>query len=189
MLTQTYKTVLRTLVSVMEEATPEPTDWALIGSGSLQLQGLNTQYDTIEFMTTDKIVTTIGKMLGEEPDHISSAVVSGTRLQLTREDISIFVMGDPVFEGAGERFSPVQIPSLWNALNHGSLDGHRIPCTPPEWELVLAVILQANERVEEIQQYLSEFGYDSRLLVRILREGHATTPTENMVWSLLEERI
>lgn len=189
MLTQTYKTVLRTLVSVMEEATPEPTDWALIGSGSLQLQGLNTQYDTIEFMTTDKIVTTIGKMLGEEPDHISSAVVSGTRLQLTREEIPIFVMGDPVFEGAGERFSPVQIPSLWNGLNHGSLDGHHIPCTPPEWELVLAVIIQANDRVEEIQQYLSEFGYDSRLLVRILREGHATTQTENMVWSLLEERI
>jgi hypothetical protein len=51
------------------------------------------------------------------------------------------------------------------------------------------VILQANDRVEEIQQYLSEFGYDSRLLVRILREGHATTQTENMVWSLLEERI
>ena len=41
MLTQTHKMVLRTLASVIEEATQEPTDWALIGSSSLQLQGIN----------------------------------------------------------------------------------------------------------------------------------------------------
>ena len=83
----------------------------------------------------------------------------------------------------------MKIPSIWTGLNNGSLDGHQIPCSPPEWELILAIALNATNRINEIQQYLSEFGYDSRLVVRLLREGHASVATENIIWALLEEQV
>ena len=189
MFTQTHKMVLRTLASVIEEATQEPTDWALIGSSSLQLQGINIESNTIEFMTTKNIASIISDILGAEIKESQNSPIKGSRLHLEREGISIYIFGDPQFEGEDENFQPVKIPSIWTGLNNGSLDGHQIPCSPPEWELILAIALNATNRINEIQQYLSEFGYDSRLVVRLLREGHASVATENIIWSLLEEQV
>ena len=99
MLTQTHKMVLRTLASVIEEATQEPTDWALIGSSSLQLQGINIESNTIEFMTTKNIASIIGDMLGAEIKESRNSLIKGPRLHLEREGISIYIFGDAQFEG------------------------------------------------------------------------------------------
>jgi hypothetical protein len=62
----------------------------------------------------------------------------------------------------------------------------QVLCTPVEWELLLAVVLGATARIDELRQYLQQHGFDSRLVVRLLREGRVDRETEEAVWSVLE---
>jgi hypothetical protein len=59
-------------------------------------------------------------------------------------------------------------------------------CTPPEWELLLAVVLGTAERVDQLSRNLRECGFDRLLVVRLLREGRVDRETEDAVWSVLE---
>lgn len=59
-------------------------------------------------------------------------------------------------------------------------------CTPLEWELVLAVVLAASQRIDAVGQRMLDSGYDSRLVVRLLREGRVARHTEEAVWAVLE---
>ena len=62
----------------------------------------------------------------------------------------------------------------------------QVLCTPPEWELLLAVVLGIRERVDRLRTHLRSRGFDSRLIVRLLREGRVDRETEEAVWAVLE---
>ena len=98
----------------------------------------------------------------------------------------MFVFGDPVFHGPYESLAPREIPSLWDARIKVDCRGTGVLCTPLEWELVLGVVLGASQRVDAVAQRMISAGYDSRLVVRLLREGRVARHTEEAVWAILE---
>jgi hypothetical protein len=51
---------------------------------------------------------------------------------------------------------------------------------------VLAVALGATQRQHALRERMRALGYDSRLIVRLLREGRVTHDTEEALWSVLE---
>ena len=67
------------------------------------------------------------------------------------------------------------------------VEGVMIPVLPLEWELVLAVVLDQRSRIEELQAYFALYGFDNRLLTRLLREGRVEHATEEAVWAVVEE--
>ena len=177
--------VLGPLVRVIEEAA-DTSPWALIGSTALRLQGLPTDSPNLEFMASSDVVEALASMLGIEPDWDRGQHLAATRLQFMRHGVPVFVFAEPVFHGRYDSLRPIEIPSLWDARVRSQSDGGRVPCTPPEWELLLGVILEAHDRVELIRHHLRSHGFDSRLIVRLLREGRVDRETEEAVWSVLE---
>jgi hypothetical protein len=177
--------VLGPLVRVIDEASGDEP-WALIGSTSLRLQGIPSHSPNLEFITSAAVVEALASMLGLETDRNRSQNIAATRLQFLRHGVPVFVFAEPIFHGRYDSLKPLEIPSLWDARVRSDYDGVRVPCTPLEWELLLSVILQARQRAELLRQHLRTRGFDSRLIVRLLREGHVDRETEEAVWSVLE---
>ena len=63
-----------------------------------------------------------------------------------------------------------------------------VPVLPCEWELMLAVVLEQRTRVELLQGHFAQYGFDNRLLVRLLREGRVEKDTEEALWAVVEGR-
>jgi hypothetical protein len=179
--------VLGPLVRVIEEAASD-APWALIGSASLRLQGVAAHSPNLEFMTSEQVLTTLGEMLNVPADWGQGAHLAANRLHFMRHGVPVFVFGDPVFHGPYDSLAPREIPSLWDARVRIEVNGVGVLCTPLEWELVLAVVLAASPRVDGLRDRMLAEGYDSRLIVRLLREGRVAAHTEEAVWAVLERR-
>ncbi|MPZ99513.1 MAG: hypothetical protein GEU80_09305 [Dehalococcoidia bacterium] len=179
------ESVLGPLVRVIEEAADDAL-WALIGSASVRLQGVDAPSPNLEFMTTERVLETLGEMLDLPAAWGRGAHLASRRLHFMRHGCPVFVFGEPVFHGPYESLSPREIPSLWDARVRVERAGVGVLCTPLEWELVLAVVLGSEARVTLLGQRMRDQGYDSRLIVRLLREGHVAPETEDSVWAILE---
>ena len=177
--------ILGPLVHVIEEATID-APWALIGGTSVRLQGAEAHSPNLEFMTSEPALIALGDMLGVPSDWGQGTHLVANRLHFMRHEIPVFVFGDPIFHGPYESLTPRDIPSLWDARVRVEVQGVGVHCTPLEWELILAVVLNARSRVDAICTRLLEQGYDSRLVVRLLREGRVARETEDAVWSVLD---
>ena len=175
------------LVRVIEEAASD-APWALIGASALRLQGVPARSPNLEFMTSEQVLATLSEMLNIPADWGQGAHLAGNRLHFMRHGVPVFVFGDPVFHGPYDSLAPREIPSLWDARARVEVNGVGVLCTPLEWELVLAVVLGAVSRVEGVRDQMLADGYDSRLIVRLLREGRVASHTEEAVWAVLERR-
>ncbi len=177
--------VLGPLVRVIEEAAGDQP-WALVGASALQLQGIDTPAPNLEFATTDAALRQLADMLDVPVTWQRGAHVAAARLQFMRSRVPVFVHGSPTFHGAYVSLSPVDIPSLWDARAQVDVNGAIVLATPVEWELLLAVVLGNPERATAIGDHLRAQGHDGRLLIRLMREGHVGTETEEAVWKHLE---
>ena len=177
--------VLGTLVRVIEEAAGDQP-WALVGASALQLQGIDTPAPNLEFATTDAALRQLADMLDVPVTWQRGAHVAAARLQFMRSRVPVFVHGSPTFHGAYVSLSPIDIPSLWDARAQVDVNGAIVLATPVEWELLLAVVLGNPERATAIGDHLRTQGHDGRLLIRLMREGHVGTETEEAVWKHLE---
>ena len=177
--------VLGPLVRVIEEAAGEQP-WALVGASALQLQGIDTSAPNLEFVTTDAALTQLAEMLDVPVTWQRGAYVAAARLQFMRSRVPVFVHGSPTFHGAYVSLTPIDIPALWDARAQVELNGTVVLATPLEWELLLAVVLGNDERASAIGDHLRTHSHDGRLLIRLMREGHVGSETEEAVWKLLE---
>jgi len=177
--------VLGPLVRVIEEAASD-SPWALIGATAIRLQGVEAHSPNLEFITTEPAIVALGEMLGVPSDWGQGRHLAANRLHFMRHDVPVFVFGDPVFHGPYESLSPRDIPSLWDARVRVDVNGTGVLCTPLEWELILAVCLGAEERIQSLRTHMLANEYDTRLVVRLLREGRVEESTEEAVWSVLE---
>lgn len=177
--------ILGPLVRVIQEAASDQP-WALIGAASARLQGVAVPGANLEFITTESALIALGEMLGVSTDWGQGTHLAANRLHFMRHGIPVFVFGDPVFHGPYESLAPREVPSLWDARIKVDCRGTGVLCTPLEWELVLGVVLGATQRVDAVAQRMLDTGYDSRLVVRLLREGRVARHTEEAVWAVLE---
>ncbi|MBM3140623.1 MAG: hypothetical protein FJZ92_10605 [Chloroflexi bacterium] len=173
------------LVRVIEEAAGDEP-WALIGAAAIRLQGGDTVSPNLEFMTTEGVLGTLAEMLGVTSAWGRGAHLVSERLHFLRHGVPVFVFGDPIFHGPYESLAPREVPSLWDARVRVDVGGVGVLCTPLEWELVLAVVLSAGSRIDALARQLRAQGYDSRLIVRLLRESHVAHDTEEALWAILE---
>lgn len=179
--------VLGPLVRVIEEAASD-APWALIGSAAVRLQGVPAHSPNLEFMTSEQAMLALGAMLDIPSDWGQGAHLVANRLHFMRHGIPVFVFGDPVFHGPYDSLAPREIPSLWDARARVEVNGAGVLCTPLEWELVVAVVLGATPRIDALSARMLEGGYDSRLIVRLLREGRVEAHTEEALWAVLERQ-
>jgi len=179
--------ILGSLVRVIEEAASD-APWALIGATSIRLQGVEAYSPNLEFMTHESVLLDLGEMLGIPSDWGQGTHLAANRLHFMRHGVPVFVFGDPIFHGPYESLSPRDIPSLWDSRVKVEAGGASVYCTPLEWELILAVCLSAHARVETLAEAMRTNEYDSRLMVRLLREGRVQPATEEAVWAVLEPR-
>ena len=177
--------VLGSLVRVIEEAAGDQP-WALVGASAIQLQGIDTQAPNLEFVTTDSALNQLAEMLDVPVTWQRGAYVAAARLQFMRSRVPVFVHGSPTFHGAYVSLSPADIPALWDARTQVDLNGTVVLATPLEWELLLAVVLGNAERATTIGDHLRTQGHDGRLMIRLMREGHVGSETEEAVWKHLE---
>lgn len=177
--------VLGPLIRVLEEAADD-APWALIGGSALRLQRTPVESPNLEFMASATTVEALSGMLQLVARWERGQHLAATRLHFLRHGIPVFVFADPVFHGRYDSLKPMEIPSLWDARVPTRCGSVLVLCTPPEWELLLAVVLGAAERVDQLSRHLREHGFDSRLVVRLLREGRVDHETEDAVWSVLE---
>ena len=177
--------VLGPLVRVIEEAADD-APWALIGGSALRLQRTPIESPNLEFMAAAETVEALAGMLQIEARWDRGERLAATRLHFLRHGVPVFVFADPVFHGRYDSLKPMEIPSLWDARVPATCGSVQVLCTPPEWELLLAVVLGITERVDRLCNHLRVRGFDSRLIVRLLREGRVDRETEEAVWSVLE---
>jgi hypothetical protein len=177
--------VLGPLVRVIEEAALD-APWALIGAAAVRLQGVDAHSPNLEFITSEQVLLSLGDMLGLASDWGQGTHLAANRLHFMRHEIPVFVFGDPVFHGRYDSLAPREIPSLWDARVRIDMHGASVLCTPLEWELILAVVLGGTGRIAAIRARMIDTGYDSRLVVRLLREGRVAPETEEAVWAVLE---
>jgi len=177
--------VLTPLVRVIEEAA-EHGRWALIGAAACRLQGADASSPNLEFMTTEPAVNALAEMLDIDPDWRSSERLAARRLHFMRGAVPVFVFGNPVFHGNYESLAPMEVPSLWDARVRLRAASTTVLATPVEWELLLAVVLGMTARVASLGAHLREHGADTRLLIRLMREGRVQPATEEAVWAVLE---
>lgn len=177
--------VLGPLVRVVEEAASDDR-WALVGAASCRLQGAHTPSPNLEFITSSPALQTLGEMLDMPSTWGRGAYLAAQRLHFMRGRVPVFVFANPVFHGRYESLSPMEVPSLWDARAHIEVDGATVLATPLEWELLLAVVLDTQPRVEALRTCMRANGFDGRLLTRLLREGHVQSATEDAVWAVLE---
>ena len=180
-------TLIPPLVRVLEEAAPD-APWALIGAAALRMQDVAAPSPNLEFITSEAAADDLGAMLGIEAQWGQGQRLPGKRLHFMRHGVPVFVFADPVFHGVYDQLAPRDIPALWDALVPVEVGECEVRCTPLEWEFVLAVVLGLQTRVEQLRDALTERGYDSRLVVRLLREGRCGSSTEEAVWEILEQK-
>ena len=177
--------MLGPLVRIIEEAA-DSQPWALVGAAATQLQGVTVSAANIEFITNDQAIRTLAGMLGVDATWERGAHVAASRLQFQRGAVPVFVHANPTFHGAYDTLTPLEIPSLWDARAHIAFEGATVLATPLEWELLLAVVLGNTARSEAIRDHITASGEcDSRLLTRLMREGHVEHDTEEAVWTLI----
>jgi hypothetical protein len=178
--------VLGPLVRVVEEAVAGQR-WALVGAAACRLQGTEADSPNLEFITTGVGLATLAEMLDMPSEWGRGTHLAAQRLHFMRGQVPVFVFGDPVFHGRYESLAPLDIPSLWDARQRLELaSGGHVLTTPLEWELLLAVVLDAPARIEVLRARMRDAGFDGRLLTRLLREGHVAAATEEAVWKHLE---
>jgi hypothetical protein len=177
--------VLGPLVRVIEEAADDDP-WSLTGAASIRLQGVDAASPNLEFITSEAVLETLAEMLDVRASWGRGAHLASQRLHFLRYGVPVFVFGDPVFHGPYESLAPREVPSLWDARVRIPVGGVGVICTPLEWELVLAVVLGAGSRIDGLRDAMRTRGYDSRLLVRLLRESRVAHDTEEAVWAVLE---
>lgn len=178
--------VLGPLVRVVEEAAGDQR-WALVGAAACRMQGVDAPSPNLEFITTAGALMTLAEMLDMPSEWGRGAHLAAQRLHFMRGQVPVFVFGDPEFHGRYEALSPLDIPSLWDARERIELSGGgHVLTTPLEWELLLAVVLDAPARIEVLRTRMRDRGFDGRLLTRLLREGHVAAATEEAVWKHLE---
>ncbi len=177
--------VLGPLVRVIEEAAADEP-WALIGAAACQLQGVRASSPNLELMTSEPALRTLGEMLGIETSWQRGPRLAAERLHFMRDSVPVFIFANPTFHGSYDALSPAEIPSLWDACERVELDGAKVIATPLEWELLLAVVLGAEERAAALIDVMSERPADGRLITRLLREGHVEPATEELVWAAIE---
>ena len=177
--------VLGPLVRVMEEAASDEP-WALIGAGSCWLQGVDAASPNLELMTTEPVMRTLAEMLDVDALWQRSSQLAAERLHFMRDGIAIFIFANPTFHGNYDALTPLEIPSLWDARTRIEVGSATVLATPLEWELLLAVVLGTDERVEALETTLRDRSADGRLMTRLLREGRVESATEEAVWSHVE---
>jgi hypothetical protein len=177
--------VLGPPVRVIEEAADD-APWALVGGSALRLQRAPGESPNLEFMAPGGTVEALAEMLQINAHWDRGDRLAATRLHFLRHGVPVFVFADPVFHGRYDSLRPMEIPSLWDARVPARCGSVQVLCTPPEWELLLAVVLGMNDRIEQLRRHLRRRGFDSRLIVRLLREGRVDRETEESVWSVLE---
>ncbi|MDP6606149.1 MAG: hypothetical protein QF664_07845 [Dehalococcoidia bacterium] len=177
--------MLGPLVRVFEEATDDEP-WALIGACACSLQGVDAPSPNLEFMTTEPALRTLAEMLDIDAAWQRGSRLAAERLHFVRERVPVFVFANPTFHGPYDAISPTEIPSLWDARVRVELDGVTVLSTPLEWELLLAVVLGATERLAALRSGLTDHPPDGRLLTRLLREGRVEAATEEAVWAAVE---
>jgi hypothetical protein len=137
-------------------------------------------------MTSSPALQTLGEMLDMPSTWGRGAHLAAQRLHFMRGRVPVFVFANPVFHGRYESLSPMEIPSLWDARAHIEVEGATVLATPLEWELLLAVVLDTQPRIDALRACMRANGFDGRLLTRLLREGHVQSATEEAVWAVLE---
>lgn len=177
--------VLGPFVRVIEEAADD-APWALIGGSGLRLQRAAVDSPNLEFIASADTVEALSGMLQLEAHWDRGNRLAATRLHFLRHGVPVFVFANPVFHGRYDSLKPMEIPSLWDARVPVACGSVQVLCTPPEWEFLLAVVLGIGDRVEQLRRHLRTNGFDSRLVVRLLREGRVDRETEDAVWSVLE---
>ena len=179
--------VIGPLVRVIEEAADEQP-WALVGAAATRLHGVAATSTNLEFITSEAAVHALAEMLDMPATWERGAHVAASRLQFMRGRVPVFVHANPTFHGAYDSLSPLEIPSLWDARAHIEVEGATVLTTPLEWELLLAVVLDNQQRTEAIRDHVAEHdSCDGRLLTRLMREGHVESETEEAVWALIEQ--
>ena len=176
---------LGSVARLIEEAA-DRSPWALVGSAALRLQGVATDAQNLDFITSSDVATTLSQVLGIEPGWNQGPHLASGSLRFLRHGVPVFVLADPVFHGPYETLKPMEIPSFWDARIHRHSPADGVPCSTTEWELVLAVVTGARDRSDLLGRHLRTEGFDSRLVVRLLREGRVERETEEAVWSILE---
>ena len=171
---------------VVEEAADD-APWALIGAASLALRAVDTASPNLEFIVTEATLQSLSSMLDVSARWGRGAYVAAERLHFMRYGVPVFVFGSPVFHGRYESLSPFDIPSLWDARETVEVGGVAVRLMPLEWDLVLAVVLDARSRIEALGAHLATRGFDNRLLTRLLREGRVERATEEAVWAVVEQ--
>ncbi len=180
-----HDAVLGPLVRIIEEAA-DAEPWALVGAAAVQLQGVAVSAANLEFITSDPAIRTLAGMLGVDATWERGAYLAASRLQFQRGQAPVFVHANPTFHGAYDTLTPLEIPSLWDARAQIGFAGATVLATPLEWELLLAVVLGNTGRGESIRDHIAASGEcDSRLLTRLMREGHVEHETEEAVWTLI----
>ena len=169
---------------IEEAAADEP--WALIGAAACQLQGVQAASPNLEVMTSEAALHTLGEMLGIDAAWQRGERLAAERLHFMRDGVPVFIFANPTFHGSYDALSPAEIPSLWDARVRIELDGVNVIVTPLEWELLLAVVLSAEERTSALVEAMNERPADGRLMTRLLREGHVEPATEELVWAAIE---
>jgi len=177
--------VLGPLVRVVEEAAGGDP-WALVGAAACRLQGVPASSPNLEFVTSEPALRTLADMLDMPSTWGRGAYLAAQRLHFMRGRVPVFVFANPVFHGRYESLSPMDIPSLWDARAQIEVEGATVLVTPLEWELLLAVVLDAAPRLAALRAHMRDRGFDGRLLTRLLREGHVESATEEAVWAVLE---
>lgn len=178
--------VLGPLVRVVEEAAGDQR-WALVGAAACRMQGVDAPSPNLEFITTAGALMTLAEMLDMPSEWGRGTHLAAQRLHFMRGQVPVFVFGDPEFHGRYDSLTPLEIPSLWDARQRIELaGGAHVLATPLEWELLLAVVLDAPARIEALRARMRDRGFDGRLLTRLLREGHVAAATEEAVWKHLE---
>ena len=162
--------------------------WALVGAAAVRLQGIEEPSPrlVLEFVTTEQALRDLAAMLQAEVGWGRGEYVAAPRVRYERGAAAVFVHGNPTFHGAYVSLTPIEVPSLWDARAEVAVRGARVFATPLEWELLLAVVLGNGARAAAVGAHLRERGHDGRLLIRLMREGHVGTETEEAVWGLLE---
>ena len=179
--------MLGPLVRVIEEAAGS-SPWALIGAAALALRDVDTRSPNLEFMVGAEALQSLARMLGVSSKWGRGAYVAAERLHFMRHGVPVFVFSRPTFHGRYESLSPFDIPALWDARETVEVGGIGVPVLPCEWELILAVVLEQRTRIELLQGHFAQYGFDNRLLVRLLREGRVEKDTEEAVWAVVEGR-
>ena len=163
--------------------------WAVNGKISLQLQDVPCDADNTEITTRRDILKLLKDPSNQFIKSIKENISSPTAIQLSSNGHNFTIHGDPTIYGRYDSIKPTQIPSLWDALVSVHCESIIVLCTPIEWELLVAILTEKRESIDLLKKILSRRGYDSRLVVRLLREGRVDQETEENVWKTLESRI